>query len=240
MTVASSSGGALAHGEIRRDDHRERPPGRHADPRTRRGGRARGAVGVGGATGALTRPLAAAAATPTPAVVGVGRRAGSVGGRRGGEEDGACSGSGRASRGTRLLFGEEQVASPGEVRQRGGEGNDVGDSTEIVIQAAESVEDEIAVAHGMSDIAESIGRDLEALGVLGDGGRALRHGVEFLTEVDGPGVAVGREVLGDAGPELTSSLIGLDGDIQDVLGDGGEEPCPDSAVRLQPGRIVEA
>jgi hypothetical protein len=35
-------------------------------------------------------------------------------------------------------------------------------------------------------------------------------------------------------------LLVLDGDVQNIVGDGGEEPCPHRVVLLRPEQIVRA
>jgi hypothetical protein len=49
--------------------------------------------------------------------------------------------------------------------------------------------------------------------------------VELVAQVDRKGGLIGGEVAGDAHPEFIGALLVLDGDVQNVVGDGGKQPC---------------
>jgi len=74
--------------------------------------------------------------------------------------------------------------------------------------------------------------------VVDDRQRALGDAVEFVAPVDHTGGLIGGEVAGDAHLEFIGALLILDGDVQNVVGDGGEQPCPHRVVLLLPERIV--
>ena len=93
----------------------------------------------------------------------------------------------------------------------------------------------------MTDVAEAIGEGLHAAAILGDGGVALRHGVEIMAEEDRSELPVGAEEALNGEPEVPGSLVVVGhGEVEDGVVDGAEEPGADVAVRLIPSRILGA
>ena len=134
-----------------------------------------------------------------------------------------------------LLEGE-LVARVGEGEAGGGDV--VGGAGKLFVQPAEEIEDELRLIDGMADVAELVGGGLDAEAVVVDGGIPLSHRVELVAQEDGPLRLVRLEETVDGDPELTSGLGGAGrGHVEDGLGNGAEDPTPDTAIRLLPGGV---
>jgi hypothetical protein len=60
--------------------------------------------------------------------------------------------------------------------------------------------------------------------------RSLSHGVELMTEEDDKGRLVRLEEGLDGDPEIASSLVGLEGEVEDIVRDKVEELVMDAGV----------
>lgn len=224
-------------------------PGGVAEPGSRRW-----CSRLGGTTLALLLPTAIAAALPATATARTASGAALMTALMTGDEAAAGdSAAAKAARGVerrlgrhRALVGEaeflqnELLAGGGEVRQRVRIGDVVGGAGEAGIEAAQEVEDELRVGDDAADIAERVGGGLHPLGVVVDGGVALGHGVELVTQEDGTRGLVGLEEAPDGDPERARSLIWRRRQADDIRPDRAEEPAADASVGDAPGRISGA
>ena len=96
------------------------------------------------------------------------------------------------------LLEEQHVVSPGKRGEDGGVGDVVGSVGEARVEATQEGEDELRV-HGVADVAEGGGLDLQALAVCRDG-VALHHGVELVEEEDGTWLCYDRHSLQPSQP----------------------------------------
>ena len=108
---------------------------------------------------------------------------------------------------------------------------------EARIEAAQEVEDELRFGDGTADVAERIGGGLHLLAVLVDGGVALGHGVELVTQEDGTWGLVGVEETLDGDLELVRGLVRCRSEAEDVGPDSAEEPAANTGVRNGPSRV---
>jgi hypothetical protein len=65
----------------------------------------------------------------------------------------------------------------------------------------------------------------------------LGHGVELVMQIDRARLLVGLKEVVDGDPQVPSRLIGLHGEVEDVVGDRAEEPAAEAAIGLFPGSV---
>jgi len=124
-------------------------------------------------------------------------------------------------------------------RENGGVGDVVDGAGEARVEPSEHGEDERTALDGVADSAEFSNLQLDALTVLRDGGVALLEGVELLKKEDGARLLVGGEDLLDGDPKLPGGLIITgEGEIEDGVADGAEEPTLDTRVGDDPLWII--
>ena len=134
---------------------------------------------------------------------------------------------------TQLL--EEELVPGNSKSERFLGGDVVGDGLVLLVEAAEQVEDEVGLGDGLPDVAKIVGSLLHAHAVLVDGGVALGHRVELVTQEDGAGRLVSLVQVGDGRPELAGGLLGAGhSEVEDGVGDGAEDPTADAEVSLHP------
>lgn len=131
----------------------------------------------------------------------------------------------------------QQVA---DVADGGGSlGAEVADGrAEVVVEAAEGVDDEGMISDGGADMVEGVRQLLETASVLGDRHVTLVQTVELLLRVDGALEAVVEEEAGDARPDGIRREPWLVNRIHDVLGHGGVQPRDDAGIDLHPLGVV--
>lgn len=139
--------------------------------------------------------------------------------------------------GVAKLLENQRVPRIGEGRQDRGARDVVGRAGEARVDAAEEVEDELGLGDGVANVAEGISRRLHALTIVGDGEIALGHGVELVMQIDRARLLVGLKEVVDGDPQVPSRLIGLHGEVEDVVGDRAEEPAAEAAIGLFPGSV---
>jgi len=105
------------------------------------------------------------------------------------------------------------------------------------IEAAQDIEDELRVDDVAANITEGVSGDLHPLAVVVDGGIALRHGVELVTQEDGVWGLVGLEEALDGDPELTRGLIWWRSKVENVGADRTEEPTANTRISNSPSRV---
>lgn len=139
----------------------------------------------------------------------------------------------------KLLQGEH-VPRLGEGWETGsGVGDVVGGVGEARVEAAEDVQDKLGVLNGMADVAEGVSEGLHAAAILDDGGVALCHGVEVMTEEDPPGLLVGAKETLDGEPKISGGPIVVGhGKVEDGVVDGVEELGADTTICLIPVGVL--
>ena len=139
--------------------------------------------------------------------------------------------------GVAKLLENQRVPRRGEGRQDRGARDVVGRAGEARVDAAEEVEDELGLGDGVANVAEGISRRLHALTIVGDGEIALGHGVELVMQIDRARLLVGLKEVVDGDPQVPGRLIRLHGEVEDVVGNGAEEPVAEAAIGLFPGGV---
>jgi len=190
--------------------------------------------------------LGRAAASAVPALDATARSEAREGGAAAetGTAGGGGGDEGSGRRGLRVvgeaqLFEGEQLVGTREGRKIRGVGDVVGGGVEARVEAAQEAEDELGVGDGVADLSKSGSLRLEALAVLVDGGIPLLEGVEFLEQEDGAGGRVGAEQGLDRDPELVRGLVLVgDGEVEDGVVDGPEDPAAHAALRHVPIWVV--
>ena len=108
------------------------------------------------------------------------------------------------------------------------------------IKAAEDVEHQSAVLHGLAEVGKRVCHGLHFPAEIINGEGSLAGGAELGVEEHGAGFAVVEEVLLVAKPRCSSAdAIALVNNVEKVGGDGVEDPRDNDAVHVGPGRVVE-
>jgi hypothetical protein len=102
---------------------------------------------------------------------------------------------------------------------------------ELLVEAAEQVQDDSTIRDRFAEVGEGVGHPLHLAAVFVDGEGALGEGAKFSIEEHGAGLAVVEELLLDADPGGASrDAVVLMNIIQKVGGDGVEDPGDDHAI----------
>lgn len=125
--------------------------------------------------------------------------------------------------------GEGEGLLPGDV---------VGDRRVDLVDAAQKVEDEVALEDGLANVAQFVGLRLHADAVVVDGGIPLNHRVELVIEEDGTRRFVRLEHVVDGLPQRACRLLIVGhGEVEDGVGGGAVHPSADAEVSLLPGFV---
>jgi hypothetical protein len=111
---------------------------------------------------------------------------------------------------------------------------------EALVEAAQDVQYKGTVLNGLTNISKSVSHALHFVAVVVDGEGTLGEGAKLGVEQHGVGLTIVEELLFDAKPScLSGEAVRLVDDVQEVGGDGVEEPGDDDAVHARPRRIGE-
>jgi hypothetical protein len=108
---------------------------------------------------------------------------------------------------------------------------------EALIEAADQVDQHVAVIDGRPDVAQRVSKALDPGAKRSDGHLTLDEVVELLFGVDRALETVVEEELVDGVPQRRGGVGGLHDGVEDVGGDGGVEPRDDALIDLRPGVV---
>jgi hypothetical protein len=109
------------------------------------------------------------------------------------------------------------------------------------IEAPQDIQNKSPVLNGFAEVGEGVGPALHLAAVVINGEGALGEGAELDVEEHGAGLSVVQELLFKTKPSSPSGdAVRLVDDVQEVGGDGVEDPGDDHAIHARPRWIVEA
>ena len=120
-------------------------------------------------------------------------------------------------------------------------GDELRHKLEALIEAAQDVHHQGAVQDRLAKISKAVGHALHFAAEFVDGERVLAELAELGVEQHSPRFAVVEELLLEAEPRGTGrDTVAFVDDVEQVGGDGVEDPRDDDAVHARPGGVVGA
>ena len=112
---------------------------------------------------------------------------------------------------------------------------------EPFVEVAKDIQHKSVVLYGLAKISKGIRHALHLAAELVDGEGTLGEGAELGIEEHGMILAVVQELLFKAEPHsLSGDAVTLVDDVQEIGGDGVEDPSDDHTVHVGPHRVVKA
>jgi hypothetical protein len=119
--------------------------------------------------------------------------------------------------------------------------DELGHELETFIETPQNVQHQSSVLDGLAEVGKGIRHALHLAAVVIDGEGTLAKSAKLGVEEHGAGLAIVEELLFNPEPCCPGGeAVVLMDDVQEVGGDGVEEPREDDAVHARPHRIVGA
>jgi hypothetical protein len=108
------------------------------------------------------------------------------------------------------------------------------DGLEVLVEAANDVEDERPIGHGLAEITKILRLALVEAAVVNNGELTLTEGPKVSVGVQGARRLVPKELGFDGKPDVAGGGAMLGDSVGEVVGDGAEEPSPHDVVHPDP------